>query len=113
MHTVQTQELQDLIDLGRDAADILWEMAALQEETVGTKDVLDNVKVLQVGLQILTFHPLIDCLVPIHFKPNLVSPFMGFLESFKASKEVCMVTRVHAPTFLPGLLRSGRHFSNN
>ena len=45
---VQTQELQDLIDLGKDAADILWEMAALHEETPGTKDVIDNVKLLQV-----------------------------------------------------------------
>ena len=48
MLAVQTQELQDLIDLGKDAADILWEMAALHEETPGTKDVIDNVKLLQV-----------------------------------------------------------------
>lgn len=38
----QSEELQLLCSLGREAAEILWEMAALQDETDATKEMLDN-----------------------------------------------------------------------
>lgn len=45
---VQSEELQLLSSLGRDAAEILWEMAALQEETNATKEMLEKGELLQV-----------------------------------------------------------------
>ena len=45
---VQTEELQLLCSLGREAAEILWEMAALQEETNATKEMLEKGELLQV-----------------------------------------------------------------
>ena len=47
---LQTEELQLLCSLGREAAEILWEMAALQDETEATKEMLEKGELLQVAL---------------------------------------------------------------
>ncbi len=44
----QSEELQLLCSLGREAAEILWEMAALQDETDATKEMLENGDQLKV-----------------------------------------------------------------
>lgn len=46
---LQSEELQLLCSLGREAAEILWEMAALQEETHATKEMLEKGEQLQVS----------------------------------------------------------------
>jgi hypothetical protein len=47
----QTEELQLLVALGREAAEILWEMAALQDETEATKEMLEKGELLQAQLR--------------------------------------------------------------
>lgn len=47
---MQSEELQLLCSLGREAAEILWEMAALQNETEATKEMLEKAEQLKVNL---------------------------------------------------------------
>jgi len=47
----QSEELQLLCSLGREAAEILWEMAALQDETEATKEMLENGDQLKAQLR--------------------------------------------------------------
>jgi hypothetical protein len=47
----QSEELQLLCSLGREAAEILWEMAALQDETDATKEMLENGDQLKAQLR--------------------------------------------------------------
>ena len=48
MYSVQGDELRQLAALGREAAEILWEMAAMQDSGDAAKEMLDKTAQLQV-----------------------------------------------------------------